>query len=202
MLVIGRRSSGGLVKHGSRRERVRCMPQIGSNIYAIGMITALRDYVRLLRAIPMLTLSSHHHHHPSLLRTVPRSSPLSVSFSACVCLCQSPFSMTSRINGKSGLLNDRSRDTRIVSVAHATSASTFFRFFSLITCRFAPRGLLDYFPRGENTRSREFVRAEFFDRFVVHEILQRLVATNRKPHPTDHLVACYDRCFIIFDFFS
>ena len=31
------------------------MPQIGSNIYAIGMITALRDYVRLLRAILLLT---------------------------------------------------------------------------------------------------------------------------------------------------
>ena len=86
LLVIGRRSSGGLVKHGSRRERVRCMPQIGSNIYAIGMITALRDYVRLLRAIPMLTLSSHHHHHhPSLLRTVPRSSPLSLSLSVYLC---------------------------------------------------------------------------------------------------------------------
>ena len=46
------------------RERLGCMPQIGSNIYAIGMITALRDYVRLLRAISMLTLSSHHRHHP------------------------------------------------------------------------------------------------------------------------------------------
>lgn len=30
------------------------------------MITALRDYVRLLRAIPMLTLSSHHQHPPPL----------------------------------------------------------------------------------------------------------------------------------------
>lgn len=68
------------------------MPQIGSNIYAIGMITALRDYVRLLRAIPMLTLSSHHQHHPSLLRTVPFLSSLfsilsSLSLSLSVILC-------------------------------------------------------------------------------------------------------------------
>lgn len=57
------------------------MPQIGSNIYAIGMITALRDYVRLLRAIPMLTLSSHHQHPPlllssSLLSSVPLATHL------------------------------------------------------------------------------------------------------------------------------
>lgn len=120
------------------------MPQIGSNIYAIGMITALRDYVRLLRAIPMLTLSSHHQHHPSLLRTVPFLSSLfsilsSLSLSLFLLFC-APFSMTSRINGKSGLLNDQSRGTRIVPAGHATSASTFFRFFSPIAYRFAPRG--------------------------------------------------------------
>lgn len=83
-----------------RGERIRCMPQIGSNIYAIGMITALRDYVRLLRAIPMLTLSSHHQHPPP-----PLSSP------PCLSRPTSTSSMTSCINGKSGLLNDRSRDT-------------------------------------------------------------------------------------------
>lgn len=98
------------------------MPQIGSNIYAIGMITALRDYVRLLRAIPMLTLSSHHQHPPLLLSSVPQR-PISTS------------SMTSRINGKSGLLNDRSRDTRIVRASHATSASKTF----LLALPLAPR---------------------------------------------------------------
>lgn len=94
-----------------RGERIRCMPQIGSNIYAIGMITALRDYVRLLRAIPMLTLLYHHQHPPPPLSIPP-------------CLPQ-PTS-TSRINGKSGLLNDRSRDTCIVRAGHATSASKTF----------------------------------------------------------------------------
>jgi len=64
------------------------------------MITALRDYVRLLRAIPMLTLSSHHQHPPP-----PLSSP------PCLSRPTSTSSMISRINGKSGLLNDRSRDT-------------------------------------------------------------------------------------------
>ena len=98
--------------------------------------------------------------HPIITTTTLPSSALSrvplLSLSLSLCLSLSfdaPFSMTSRINGKSGLLNDRSRDTRIVSVAHATSASTFFRFFSLITRRSAPRGLW------------RFVRAEFFDRF-------------------------------------
>lgn len=77
---IGRRSREALVEE---RAGVRCMPQIGSNIYAIGMITALRDYVRLLRAIPMLTLSSHHR-HPSLRRFVL------LAFSPSLCPLRSP----------------------------------------------------------------------------------------------------------------
>lgn len=101
------------------------MPQIGSNIYAIGMITALRDYVRLLRAIPMLTLSSHHRRRAPLpLR------PVRPSFHRRPSTPLPTFSMTSRVNGKSGLLNDRSRDTRIVRLGHATSVSMLFRFFS------------------------------------------------------------------------
>lgn len=67
-------------KATDREERIRCMPQIGSNIYAIGMITALRDYVRLLRAIPMLTLLYHHQHPPPPL-FIPRCLPQSTSTS-------------------------------------------------------------------------------------------------------------------------
>lgn len=67
LAVIGRPDRAAVSREATGRgERIRCMPQIGSNIYAIGMITALRDYVRLLRAIPMLTLSFHHQHPPSL----------------------------------------------------------------------------------------------------------------------------------------
>lgn len=57
------------------------MPQIGSNIYAIGMITALRDYVRLLRAIPMLTLL-YHHQHPSPPLSIPPCLPQPTSTSS------------------------------------------------------------------------------------------------------------------------
>ena len=69
------------------------MPQIGSNIYAIGMITALRDYVRLLRAISMLTLSSHHRHHPfsPLLCSARLSLSLSLSLSLFLSLSLSLF---------------------------------------------------------------------------------------------------------------
>lgn len=124
LAVIGRpdRAVVSLEATG-RGERVRCMPQIGSNIYAIGMITALRDYVRLLRAIPMLTLSSHHQHPPPHLSSVPPRVRVSTS------------SMTSYINGKSGLLNYRSRDTRIVLAGHATSVSKTF----LLVSSLAPR---------------------------------------------------------------
>lgn len=137
LVVIGRRS--GRRSRGARvEERVRCMPQIGSNIYAIGMITALRDYVRLLRAIPMLTLSSHHHHQPPG-PAAPRTMPSSSLSRALAPLLSSPFSMTSRVNGKSGLLNDRSRDASIVRGAHATSASTFFLFFTPTALPLFPR---------------------------------------------------------------
>jgi len=52
----------------------------------------------------------------------------------------STSSMTSRINGKSGLLNDRSRDTRIVRAGHATSASkTFLPASSPLPPLFTPR---------------------------------------------------------------
>lgn len=124
-LPLSRKATG-------RGERIRCMPQIGSNIYAIGMITALRDYVRLLRAIPMLTLSSHHQHPPPPLFSPPYlSRPTSTS------------SMTSRINGKSGLLNDRSRDTHCsrwpcnfrledLPASFAPCSAPFFRLRSLL----------------------------------------------------------------------
>lgn len=119
-------------KATGRGERIRCMPQIGSNIYAIGMITALRDYVRLLRAIPMLTLSSHHQHPPP-----PLSSP------PCLSRPTSTSSMTSRINGKSGLLNDRSRDTHCsrwpcnfrledLPASFVPCSAPFFRLHSLL----------------------------------------------------------------------
>jgi len=80
----------------------------------------------------------------SLLSSPPcRPRPTSISTS----------SMTSRINGKSGLLNDRSRDTRIVRAGHATSAWK----------TFLPASSFPFIPRRFSACARSLLRrAAFF----------------------------------------
>lgn len=71
------------------------MPQIGSNIYAIGMmITALRDYVRSLRVQP---------HCPRVAILGARARGLSAFHQIRFCSCSY---IHVRVNGESGLLSD------------------------------------------------------------------------------------------------